>query len=215
MKQLKLLDLFCGAGGAAMGYHQAGFEVVGVDNRPQPNYPFRFIRGDAFEVAPQIGHEFDLITASPPCQFASILTPESHRHLHANLIPQTRKLLQDLGKTYIIENVEGAREHLNNPLKLCGSMFGLTIWRHRYFENNFGLFFSPASCRHDYSPVAVSGRPYKFINGKRISERLIEEKRQAMGIDWMNHDEITLAIPPAYTEWLGQKAIKHLQGAVA
>ena len=120
---MRALDLFCGAGGASMGLHRAGFDVVGVDIVPQKHYPFTFIQADALTF-PLDG--FDFVWASPPCQFASVLTAQ-HRHKHSNLIPAIRERLQAAGVPYLIENVAGARSHLRNPIMLCGSMFGLQI----------------------------------------------------------------------------------------
>jgi DNA (cytosine-5)-methyltransferase 1 len=138
-----------------MGLHRAGFEVVGVDVAPQARYPFTFRQGDALTF-PLDG--YDLIWASPPCQFASVLTPMAHRAKHPNLIPAIRGRLRAAGVPYIIENVAGARAHLVNPTMLCGSMFGLQVWRHRFFETSFPVF-APASCNHSNIPVLVSGSP--------------------------------------------------------
>lgn len=129
-----LLDTFCKAGGAGMGYHLAGFEVVGVDIEPQKHYPFEFHKADALEFIAQHGHEFDVIHASPPCQFGSEATPMAARANHENLIPATREALKHAGRPYVIENVENVRVWLKNPVMLCGSMFNLPVWRHRYFE---------------------------------------------------------------------------------
>jgi DNA (cytosine-5)-methyltransferase 1 len=131
---VKLLDTYCGAGGCAVGYHRAGFEVVGVDINPQPRFPFEFHQGDAIEYIREHGHEFDVIHASPPCQRFSEATPMERRDKHPDLIAPTREAMQATGKPYVIENVENARAELANPVKLCGTMFGLPIWRHRYFE---------------------------------------------------------------------------------
>jgi DNA (cytosine-5)-methyltransferase 1 len=130
----KLLDTYCKAGGAGYGFSLAGFDVVGVDKEPQPNYPFKFYQGDAVEFIAKFGCDFDHIHSSPPCQFASVLTPMEHRSKHKNWIPETREALIATGKLYDIENVENARRYLINPIMLCGSMFGLGVWRHRYFE---------------------------------------------------------------------------------
>jgi DNA (cytosine-5)-methyltransferase 1 len=211
MSKPRLLDLFCCAGGAGMGYHMARFEVVGVDINPQPHYPFEFHQGDALEFAAVHGHEFDFIHASPPCQFASRLGG-AHRAKHANLIPATRELFRSLDKPYIIENVEDARSHLINPVMLCGSMFGLEVWRHRYFENNIGLFLSPAGCTHSNIPVLISGSPRR--NGNR-KEPSTQQRRDAMQTQWMSRLEMDQAIPPAFTEWLGLQAIQHLKGFAA
>jgi DNA (cytosine-5)-methyltransferase 1 len=215
MRKLKCLDLFCCAGGAGMGYHQAGFEVVGVDNQPQPRYPFTFIQGDALEIMMKIGHEFDFIHASPPCQFGSVLTPKELKPFHPNLIPAVRHRLMYLAKPYIIENVAGSRAYLENPVMLCGSMFGLPIWRHRYFENNLGLFFSPASCIHNFEPILISGAGTKMINGKRRKRVHVDIQRKAIGIDWMTKAELEQAIPPVFTHWVGQQAINYLAAQAA
>jgi DNA (cytosine-5)-methyltransferase 1 len=211
MKQFRLLDLFCGAGGAAMGYHLAGFEVVGVDIKPQKNYPFEFRQGDALDFAIHFGYQFDFIHASPPCLFASKLGG-IHRAKHLNLIPATQKLLGELDKPYIIENVEDARGWLTGPIMLCGTMFGLNIYRHRYFETSLGLFQSPATCGHLPGPVLISGTTWR--NGKRY-EFPVKERREAIGCAWMTDKEVDQAIPPVFTHWLGLKAIEHLQKAVA
>lgn len=200
-----LLDLFCGAGGAGMGYHMAGFAVIGVDIRPQPRYPFTFIQGDALEYAAAHGHEFDAIHASPPCQFAARMfnpaKPEK-RLEHKNLIPHTRAILQQLGKPYVIENVEQARAYLINPLMLHGSMFCLPIFRDRYFEMSHPIYFTPVT-RRDYTPVPInsSSKP-----GNKYAP--VSVMRDAMGINWMTKAELREAIPPAYTEFIGRHLLK-------
>ena len=210
---MRLLDLFCGAGGCSVGYNRAGFDVVGVDMKPQKNYPFEFHQGDALEFVAQHGHEFDAIHASPPChayvQWAGInrkkwgSVPD-----HPDLVPATRDALAVAGKPWVIENVVGSP--LNSPAMLCGSMFGLGVRRHRLFEGSF-LLLRPARCRHTRKEVAVYGK----LDGRRIwtradgtearACRTIEEARVAMGIDWMDWAEITQAIPPAYTEFVGRQ----------
>ena len=219
---MKLLDLFCGAGGAAMGYHRAGFdEIVGVDIKPQPRYPFKFVQGDALEYLKECGHEFDVIHASPPCQFYSEATPIEYRKNHPDLIDKTREMLQAIRKPFIIENVESARGKLINPLKLCGSIFGLPIQRHRYFEISTRPFVLLSPCKHEF------GKVYAFIDGesRRVSipvlctgggdgkrtkrkthrpRQPVKEIRWAMQIDWMTQGELTEAIPPAYTEFVGK-----------
>lgn len=127
----RLLDLFCGAGGASMGYHRAGFEVIGVDIKLQPHYPFKFYQADALAF-PLEG--YDAYHASPPCQAYSEATPITTKSKHPQLIRIVHDLLIKLDKPYVIENVEGARWHLENPIMLCGTMFGLDVWRHRWFE---------------------------------------------------------------------------------
>lgn len=215
----RALDLYCGGGGASMGLYQAGFEVVGVDVAPQPHYPFEFHQADALTF-PLEG--FDFVWASPPCQFGSECTPIAHRHKHPNLIPQTRARLQAAGMPYIIENVEAVRKHLINPVMLCGTMFGLPIYRHRYFELSFPIAFLAPPCRHDLNPalldrklIQVSGQSSQVIDGRRVRKNSVAEKREAMGIDWMTVDEITQAIPPAYSHFLGLQVIAALSRVAA
>ncbi len=211
-----------------MGYHQAGFEVVGVDLEPQPRYPFEFHQANALEYIPSHGHEFDVIHASPPCQFGSEATPVWARKNHKNLIPSTRKALKATGRPYVIENVEGVRKWLKNPVMLCGSMFGLPLWRHRYFEIWKAWFLSPAMCNHIRRPITIhSGSHTRKTwepvlcsgggDGQRKSRKnhrpreSIEAVRWAMGIDWMTGRELTQAIPPAYTKWLGERLLEALR----
>lgn len=219
----RILDLFCGAGGAGMGYHRAGFEVVGVDLKPQPNYPFEFVHADALDfgwgVLRRTGiRHFDAVHASPPCQAYSVLrhAAEHKGADYVDLVDKTRDLLVGSGLPYIIENVPGAP--LDASVVLCGSMFGLgangrQLRRHRLFESNVPMMSSP--CNHQGEAIGVyGGGPtgrYTFGNGAKKDyynrrggyQGTIAEKREAMGIDWMNAREINQAIPPAYTEWLG------------
>jgi len=226
---MRLLDLFCKAGGAAEGYHRAGFaEIVGVDIAPQKHYPFEFVLGDALEYCAAHGHEFDAIHASPPCQFGSEATPIEDRAKHPNLIPQTRATLLATGKPYIIENVENVRRHLNNPTLICGSMLGLLVWRHRYFETWPLWILSPASCQHVRQPVTVhtgshSRKTWIPVlasgggDGARDKRNLyrprerVDTVRTAMEIDWMVQSELTEAIPPAFTEYIGRFLIAYLE----
>jgi DNA (cytosine-5)-methyltransferase 1 len=206
----RLLDLFCGAGGAGMGYHRAGFEVVGVDINPQPRYPFEFHHGDALEYLAAHGHEFDVIHASPPCQAYSEATPIEYRQFHPDLIKPTQELLQKVGKPYVIENVEAARKHLVSPLMLCGSMFGLKVWRHRYFEISPIWIMSPFSCRHAGRPLSI--HPGSNARANRDNPiPTIQESRAAMEINWMTGSELSEAIPPAYTEFIGRQLLAALK----
>jgi DNA (cytosine-5)-methyltransferase 1 len=213
---MRLLDLFCGAGGAAMGYHKAGFdEIVGVDNRTQPRYPFAFVLGDALEYCAAHGHEFDAIHASPPCQGYSVLTNgvwKNRVSSHPKMIDIVRELIQ--GKPYVIENVSGARAILKNPLMLCGSMFGLEVFRHRYFETTHSLF-APCSCRHDYFAVPVYGHSGAGANRNRERQRgrtnSVKDWARAMGIDWMTGSELAQAIPPAYTRYIGEHLLRFIK----
>jgi len=206
LKKMKprLLDLFCGAGGATKGYQRAGFYVVGVDIKPQPHYcGDEFYQADALEF-PLEG--YDAYHASPPCQFGSNTTKPEHRLKYTNLIPATRDRLITTGKPFVIENVFGTRRHLRNPLMLCGTMFGLQVIRHRYFETTFGLLFPPASCCHQLKGVRqgyypVEGKNYVTMTG---NFKNIPYARKASGIPWMTQKELSQAIPPAYTEYIGK-----------
>ena len=200
------LDLFCGGGGAAMGLHRAGFKVTGIDINPQPLYPFEFIRGDALE-ADLTG--FDLVWASPPCHAYSHINVYTHGNAdrHPDLLDATRAKLEAWGGNWIIENVKGSP--MRGHLMLCGTMFGLRIVRHRYFEASFDLPLLVPSCDHSdvYDPFNGPGRtPEKF--------------QKAMGIDWLplacGHarkrgvtGDINNAIPPAYSEFIGNHFCKH------
>ena len=209
MNAPRLLDLFCGAGGAAMGYHRAGFEVVGVDIAPQPHYPFRFIQADALTFSLD---GFDAIHASPPCQAYSWATRRDRADRFALLIDFTRLALDGLGLPYVIENVPGAP--LREPAMLCGRMFGLPLIRHRLFETNWQLWPLPGHPRHvglirAGKAVTVAGHGGDNVrgNGGRAA------KQAAMGIDWMTDEELNEAIPPAYTEWIGAQLLVALERA--
>jgi DNA (cytosine-5)-methyltransferase 1 len=217
-----------------MGYHQAGFEVVGVDINPQPRYPFEFHQGDALEYARLHGHEFDAIHASPPCQKFSAMTKGRWQDReHPDLIEPTRDLLIALGKPFIIENVPGAPLH--NPVMLCGSMFqlrsacGAELRRHRYFELSFSIGLVPP-CQHGAgSAIGVYGGGQN-PNRKRVigvygghgrdrrrventQDFSVEARREAMGIDWMTGAELSQAIPPAYTKFIGEQLLEQIRRA--
>jgi DNA (cytosine-5)-methyltransferase 1 len=213
MTRPRLLDLFCCEGGAGMGYHRAGFDVVGVDIAAQPLYPFEFHQGDAIEYVKEHAHEFDAIHASPPCQAHSTITPD--KSLHEDLIPATRDALVAAGKPYIIENVAGARPALIEPVQLCGSSFGLRVRRHRLFESN--IFLVQLPCAHGTDvPVGVYGdhadgvtrRPDGTSRG--VKAQTTAEAREAMGMPWASWHGATQAIPPAYTEFLGEQLLEVL-----
>lgn len=197
-----LLDLFCGAGGAAMGYHRAGFDVVGVDVKPQPHYPFKFYRQDALDFL--VGHwvDFAAVHASPPCQRFSAMTNcrPGNNEKHPDLVAATREQLIDTGLPYVIENVPGAP--LIDPITLCGKMFDLDLYRHRLFETNWALG-QPDHYKH----TVKASRAGHWVPGTIISIAGggpgTAEKRRAMGIDWMTRDEMAQAIPPAFTEFVG------------
>lgn len=187
---MKLLDLYCGAGGAATGYHRAGFDIVGVDHKPQKRYPFEFHQADALEFLAEHGSEFDLIHASPPCQRFSTATPMSHRKKHLDLITPTRAALLKIGKPYIIENVTGARHMLHNSIMLCGSMFGLRIRRHRYFEIVPEILALTPPCNHSYPIVYITGSTGRSGCDFPRKDATIAQKLAAMDIDWMTTTEI-------------------------
>jgi DNA (cytosine-5)-methyltransferase 1 len=208
---LKLLDLFCGAGGAGMGYHLAGFQVVGVDISPMPRYPFEFHQADALEFLALHGSEFDVIHASPPCQrYSAITHAKKAEYMHPDLIPITREMLQKTGKPYVIENVP--RAPLVNPLVLCGTMFGLHVIRHRLFECNPAIYFRhPCQCKNVHTQI---GGKHGFLGGTYQDKMQgfitvigatysLEVGQWAMGIDWMSRKELSQAIPPAYTKYIG------------
>ena len=204
----KLLDLFCGAGGCGMGYSRAGFEVVGIDRDPQPQYPFDFHQADALEYLAAHGHEFDFIHASPPCQRYSTMTPKHTRDSHPDLLPVVVEILRKFGKPYCIENVAGARKLLNAPLLLCGTMFNLKTRRHRFFETSFTIF-SPATCNHSMKQLFVTTKGSNSITA-HAGGKSVKFAPEAYGIDWMDFEGLREAVPPAYCEYIGVKARAHL-----
>lgn len=205
----RLLDLFCGAGGAAMGYHRAGFEVVGVDINPQPHYPFEFHQADALEFlewSVGMGERWDVIHASPPCQAYSV-TRTMHDAEYPTLVGPTRDLLNEVGSPFVIENVVGAP--LISPIRLCGSSFGLRVGRHRLFEMSHPPAVVPP-CSHHHHPLPLDVTGTGGPGGRHRKPRGLAEARSALGIDWMNRQELSEAIPPAYTEWIGEYLIQDL-----
>lgn len=219
-----ILDLFCGAGGAAMGYHRADFDVVGVDISEQPRYPFDFVQLDALtflreEVLPYLSvTKFVAVHASPPCQLWSDATGVSGRREDwPDLVTPTRDLLLKAGNIpYVIENVPKAP--LRHPVTLCGVRFPeLAVIRHRAFETNWPLT-APVHTPH---PLVYTMDKRKAHYGKlREEESFVQvtgggncsadRAREAMGIDWMTKAELNEAIPPAYTEWVGRQLLRHL-----
>lgn len=261
----KALDLFCGAGGAAVGLHRAGFDVVGVDINPQPRYPFEFHQADALTFDPK---GYDLIWASPPCQMYSIMRnlPWLKDREYWDSIPPTREYLVASGLPYVIENVMGAITH--GKIEggwLCGEMFGMPFYRHRVFETNW-FWLQPGHPKHRPKGESnPSKRPHigatftkgwqsfkqrrsqsdGLMNGTGEGKRYGESEdsrglaswpgrrevpaglsprsngvkggightagwrvaAEAMGIDWMNRQELTQAIPPAYSEFIGRQLI--------
>ena len=278
----RLLDLFCCAGGASVGYSRAGFEVHGCDQDKQKHYPFFMYRMDWQECLETYGHLYDAFAASPPCQGYSVLKHMTTKE-HAKLLEPVRVALKATGKPYVIENVAGAAKHMIEPLMLCGSMFGLQtpcgaqLRRHRLFESNVFLM-SPGECRHGDVTIAVQGheatnerermiaRGCISVHGGEARDRrrtievagdhardpqmerekyrprtismtgnhadgsptvhdsgsahrrdtlretfTVAEARIAMGIDWMPMRNLSQAIPPAYTEWIGRQLIEELK----
>lgn len=216
---MRLLDLFCGAGGCAVGYHRAGFaDIIGVDNRPQRRYPFRFFQADAMDFLSRVKlGDFDMIHASPPCQAYSVATPMHRRGAHPDLVEASRELLKSSGIPYVIENVVGAP--LQSPILLCGMMFGLKLFRHRLFESSH-LLLAPLHVPHGASRIGIDGfctvagggnSGIRYRKGgvciRKRPEDGVDGWRRAMGIDWMTRDELAQAIPPAYTEWIGEQII--------
>lgn len=213
----RLLDLFCCAGGAAEGYHRAGFDVFGVDISPQPNFPFEFMQADALSLTKKFLSGFDVIHASPPCQsYSDLAARNGNADDWPRLIEPVREMLAVTGKLTIIENVEGAP--LIDPVVLCGTMFPeLRVLRHRLFEVNFPLTPPP----HGKHPLVHTLDKRKNHYGKTDEWKdfvqvtgggncSIAAAREAMGIDWMTKKEINESIPPAYTEFIGQGAMKAL-----
>lgn len=212
MTRPRLLDLFCGAGGAAMGYHRAGFDVVGVDLHPHPRYPFAFVQADALEPPFDLS-DFDAIHASPPCQAYSWAAKRWRQIERADLVDRTRTLLEASGVPWVIENVIGAP--LRRQIVLCGTQFGKDLVRHRRFESSL-LLLMPPRCVHfgsvragDYVTVAGHGGDNAKGRGSRAA------KQEAMGIDWANDHELNQAIPPAYTEFIGRQLITAIRERVA
>lgn len=205
---MRALDLFCGAGGASMGLHQVGFSMIGVDIEPQPHYPFTFVQADALTY-PLEG--FDLIWASPPCQaFTAYKRRPQHVRDRPNLIPAVREALQRSGAHWIIENVPGAREHLNDPIQLCGSSFHLDVRRHRLFETSFAASSLP--CYHGRQtprfPPASNRENLRSTVEVGVWRIPLHVQRKAMGIGWMTRKELSQAIPPAYARYLGGQVLQ-------
>jgi DNA (cytosine-5)-methyltransferase 1 len=223
---VRLLDLFCGAGGASRGYADAGFEVVGVDNRPQPRYPFTFIQADALEyLATADLSGFDAVHASPPCQDHSPARSVAGEHGTGWLLGATRNDLAAIGLPYVIENVEAAA--MPGSLVLCGTEFGLThgdqwLRRHRRFESSvFLLGAGGCQCSRPTSPTGVYGdlslNDRRVRHSKRGDVMLragVATARALLGCPWMTGAELSQAIPPAYTRFIGEQLADHIRTAV-
>lgn len=209
MKPL-LIDLYCGGGAAAMGYYRAGFRIIGVDNKPQPNYPFEFVQADARTFPLD---NADAIHASPPCPHYSSATRDKSKH--PDYYNETRQRLIDSGKPYVIENVIGAP--YNHGIVLCGSMFGLSYrgeWlrRHRNFETSWLMFQPPCNHPQKPRPITITGHCFltKTTECKHSRQTTFEIACKLMGIDWLDRKHLPDAIPPTYTEFIGLELIKQI-----
>lgn len=221
------IDLFCGAGGVAMGLHRAGFDVIGIDIKPQPRFPFTFIQGDALNPPIDLTTA-DFVWASPPCQAHTSLRKMWNAREHPDLIPQTRDLLLASGRPYAMENVPGSP--LKSTIMLCGTMFGLStkcgaeLRRHRFFETSF-ILLAPQCRRGKHAigvygghvrdrcrTITITGRtPQQNVERNRIRRTFsVDDARDAMGIDWMTMTGLSQAIPPAYAEFIGRAAMVHI-----
>lgn len=202
----RLLDLFCGAGGAAMGYHQAleaagiEHEIVGIDIKPMPRYPFTFVQADALEYGREHRAEFDFIHASPPCQAYSIGGSRWNND-YPDLLHDTEILLPEICKAWTIENIDRAPFTVST-VTLCGIQMGLNVIRHRKFATSFYCWIYPHEKPHPKRGefVTCAGHGGNGSNSKPVWER-------AMGIDWMSKAELAQAIPPAYTRWIMRQFI--------
>lgn len=220
VRRPQILDLFCCAGGAAVGYAQAGFEVIGVDIKPQPNYPFPFIQSDALTLDSKFISLFDAIHASPPCQaYSDLAKRNANADEWPRLIEPIREMLIRSGLPYVIENVDGAP--MLNPAVLCGTMFSeLRVLRHRLFEANFTIL-PPAHKKHPKvhtfdrrkSHFGKTNEWKDFVQVTGGGNCTLAAARDAMGIDWMTKNEINEAIPPAYAKFVGEQLLLHLSDA--
>lgn len=219
----RLLDLFSGAGGAGAGYARAGWRVLGIDNREMPSNPYPTLLGDALSIEPDwIGHNFEAVHASPPCQRFSSMTLANGfaaRSRHPDLIERTRDLLDESGLPYVIENVPSAP--LRNPITLCGSMFGLRVRRHRRFESNVSIMAPPCG-KHEPVWAHNTSRDWAMVTRGEITRDrqdvlwqrwvcpvghlpnwMVPSHGDAMGIDWMGANDLVQSVPPAYTQHIG------------
>ena len=222
-KMVRMLDLFCGAGGAAMGYHQSGFDcIVGVDIQPQPRYPFEFVQADAIEYLGDCGKDFDFVHASPPCQAHSPLRylPQNRANVYPDFIPPVLELLERSDTIWVVENVMGARKSLEAHY-LCGYMFGRPYARHRLFGSN-ALWLAPAHPKHPAGNYVDADAARKGMSrwaagaGVALTGHLTDPARAkaAMEIDWMRTSELVQAIPPVYTRHIGEQMLRLVGNAL-
>jgi len=211
---MKLLDLFCGAGGASKGYAMAGFEVHGVDLKHGKRYPYTYLRADALDVLrdDEFIQQFDVIHASPPCQTFSITqhlrNAQGNTTSKLDLLEPVRNLLLASGKPYVIENVKGAP--LIHPAQVCGSSFNLKVRRHRLFESNMAVKGTVCKHKEQGKPVGIYGSMRDEIPQGGHTAKTMEQANESMGIDWMIWKELVEAIPPLYTEYIGKQLMERL-----
>jgi DNA (cytosine-5)-methyltransferase 1 len=218
VKRPTLIDLFCKAGGAGMGYHRAGFEVIGVDIEPQPRYPFEFVQGDALALLPGLVEWYRpaAVHASPPCQAYSplnALPSTKAASEHPDLVAPTRAALQAWGGPFVIENVMAAPLDRSRSIVLCGCAFGLRTYRKRRFEAGGGLTLTATPCRPHTARTASSRRRERWDQGWHVSitgDVGTYLGPEAMGINWMTGNELSQAIPPAYTQHIGEQLMAHV-----
>jgi DNA (cytosine-5)-methyltransferase 1 len=212
-----LLDLFCCEGGAAVGYHQAGFDIIGVDIEPQPRYPFPMVVADALRPPFRLD-TFDAIHASPPCQSYTTMS-NRYGSDEPELIDVVRAMLRAAGRPYVIENVVGARRHMESPMMIHGGQVGLDVYRPRLFESNM-LLTPPPKAPRPRDAAAVYGRQeskgrllWTRNDGTELRAATLEQARAAMEMPWASWNGCREAIPPAYTRWIGEQLAQHLEVA--
>jgi DNA (cytosine-5)-methyltransferase 1 len=219
MARPRLLDLFCGQGGAAQGYYLAGFDVVGLDAVAQPRYPFEFHQGDALDLADWPPGRFDAIHASPVCKGYSKSSASWRKagREYPNQIPATRRALRLAGVPWVIENVPGAP--LRPDFQLCGCLFGLAIAegylvRERWFETSWRGFDLRAPCYHSGTgAISIAGHGVATWSRATVGPVKLAERRRLMGCEWMDRNGLGEAIPPAYTEYLGARLLEQVEVA--
>lgn len=200
------LDTYCCQGGASMGFHLAGFTVIGVDVDPQPRYPFAFVQADAVEFIRRYGHLFDSVSGSPPCQLYS-KTHRIRKNDHPDLIAPTREAMKATGRPFVIENVMDAEPELRGPVMLCGAMFGLETYRHRLFEMGGGFSFEPPAHPKHVAKTTKMGRPvppgeFMHVVGNFTG---VDKGRDVMQMPWATREGLREAIPPAYSKYIGER----------
>ncbi|MCQ6554765.1 DNA methylase [Streptomyces sp. C10-9-1] len=219
MSRPRILDLFCCSGGAGVGYARAGFDVVGVDIQPRPRYPLPFVQADALDVLRDVDYlrQFHAVHTSPPCQAKCSLTKGTNAAMaerYVDLYPIVAPLLYAAGVPGVIENPAARAD-----VVLCGEMFGLGVLRHRRFELANWVTSKPKHVKHrgrvrGWRHGQYHDGPYIAAYGKGGGKGSASEIQEAMGITWTDvHEELTEAIPPAYTEWIGGRLMKHLTAA--